>query len=53
MSGVSTTGDSFRLLVFLVYFVIGMVPSMWAAWSGLKALAYYLKLKVDGENVAY
>ena len=53
MSGVSTTGDSFRLLVFLVCFVIGIVPGMWAAWSGLKALAYYLKLKVDGENVAY
>ncbi len=53
MSGVSTTGDSFRLLVFLVCFVIGMVPGMWAAWSGMKALAYYLKLMVDGENVAY
>ena len=53
MSGVSTTGDFFRLLVFLVCFVIGMIHGMWAAWSGLKALAYYLKLKVDGESVAY
>ncbi len=53
MSGISTPGDFFRLLVFLVYFVIGMVPGIWAAWSGMKALVYYLKLKVDGENVAY
>ena len=52
MSGVSTIGDSFRSLVFLVCFVIGMVPGLWAAWRELKALTYYLRLKGDEENVA-
>jgi hypothetical protein len=51
MSGVLSNGDSFRLSLIFICFVIGMVPGMWAAWRGLKALAYYLKLKVDGENV--
>ena len=53
MSGGLFTVDSFRLTLLLVCFVLGMVPGVWAAWRGLKALAYYLKLKVDVEDSAY
>jgi len=53
MSGVLYTGDLFRLSLLFVCFIIGMVPGMWAAWRGLKALTYYLKLKIVGEDVVY
>ena len=51
MSGVLYTGDIFRLFLLFVCFLIGMVPGMWATWRGLKALAYYMKLKMVGEDV--
>ena len=53
MSGVLYTGGLFRLFLLFVCFVIGMVPGMWAAWRGLKALAYYMKLKIVGEDLVY
>jgi hypothetical protein len=53
MSGVFYDGGLFRLFVLLVCFVLGMIPGMWATWRGLKALAYYVKLKTDEENVVY
>lgn len=40
------------LLVLLRYtgFFIVLMPGIWAAFVGLKALAYYLKLKRSGEG---
>jgi hypothetical protein len=53
MSGVFYNGSLFRLFVLLVCFILGMIPGMWATWRGLKALAYYMKLKIVGEDVVY
>ena len=45
--------DVFRALVHFSRFVLLLIPGAWAAYVGIKALAYYLKLKIDGEKGVY
>lgn len=53
MSVFGSTGYFLRVFFILIVFVMGLIPGMWAAYRGLKALAYYLKMKIDGDNSAY
>ena len=45
--------DEFRALMYFSRFVLLLIPGAWAAYVGIKALAYYLKLKIDGEKGVY
>jgi hypothetical protein len=45
--------DVFRALMNFSGFVFLLIPGAWAAYAGIKALAYYLKLKIDGEKGVY
>jgi len=49
MAEVTSAGESMRVFLIVIAFLLGMVPGAWAAYRGLKALAYYIKLKLMGD----
>ena len=49
MAEAVSAGESVRVFLIVVAFFLGMVPGAWAAYRGLKALAYYIKLKLMGD----
>jgi hypothetical protein len=49
MADATSAGESVRFFLIMVAFLLGMVPGAWAAYRGIKALAYYIKLKLMGD----
>ena len=49
MAEATSAGESMRVFLIVIAFILGMVPGAWAAYRGLKALAYYIKLKLMGD----
>jgi hypothetical protein len=50
MSG-TVSSTAFMNLVYLVGFTLALIPGMWAAFMGLKALFYYVRIKLGKEKV--
>jgi hypothetical protein len=42
---------AFMNLVYLVGFTLALIPGMWAAFMGLKALLYYVRMKLRKEKM--
>jgi ABC-type dipeptide/oligopeptide/nickel transport system permease component len=49
MAEAISASESLRVFLIVIAFILGMVPGAWAAYRGLKALAYYIKLKLMGD----
>ena len=49
MAEATSANESIRVFFIVIAFLLGMVPGAWAAYRGLKALAYYIKLKLMGD----
>ncbi len=44
---------AFRVFIYLTGLFTALIPGMWAAYMGLKALLYYLKLKITPDRAYY
>ena len=42
---------AFMNLMYLVGFTLALIPGMWAAFIGLKALFYYVRIKLGKEKM--
>ena len=43
-------GGAFKVFIDYAGFFLALIPGMWAAYRGLKALVYYLHLRNDRES---
>ncbi len=43
------SSTAFLNLVYIVGFTLALIPGMWAAFMGLKALLYYVRIKLGKE----
>ena len=49
MSEAGYFGGAFKIFIDYAGFFLALIPGMWAAYRGLKALVYYLHLRNDRE----
>jgi len=47
---VSDATIAFRVFIYLTGLFTALIPGMWAAYMGLKALLYYVKLKITPDR---
>ena len=50
MSEAGCFGGAFKIFIDYAGFFLALIPGMWAAYRGLKALAYYLQLRNARES---
>jgi len=50
---VSDATIAFRVFIYLTGLFTAIIPGMWAAYMGLKALLYYVKLKITPDRAYY
>lgn len=53
MDAVSDATIAFRVFIYLTGLFTAIIPGMWAAYMGLKAFLYYVKLKFTSDRVSY